>query len=103
MEINSEINFAQFAGHVKENYDGIKIHQDQCTIDTKGKHSFIHSFIHSVIHSLIHSFIQSFINRGNIHLIISMDHSVSIVTVLPSISVKLRLANFIIRGSLVFF
>ena len=28
---------------MKENYDRHCIHQHQCMIDTKGKHSFIHS------------------------------------------------------------
>ena len=64
-------------GCVKRNYDRHSIHQHQCMIDPKGKHSFIHS-----------------LTGGNIHLIISMDHSVSIVTALPSISVKTKTYQF---------
>ena len=41
--------------------------------------------------------IYSFIHRENTNLIIGMDHSVSIVTMLTFIS-ELRLTNFIIRG-----
>ena len=61
--MNSELDFIQFAGYVRENNDRHKIHKHQHMIDTKGK-------------IRIHSIINSLTNRGNIHFIISMDHLV---------------------------
>ena len=85
----------------KKNSDRIKIHQHQCTIDTKSFRDtpkphlgrmyqacvsdLMLNFLLLVIRaigenidliSFISSFIHSFTHRENIHLIISMDHPV---------------------------